>query len=302
MTEAITMMTNESDLNPTQLTWTALLGQWMDFARASVAFPDDEEGQRCKDSVVPIINLQAVTFALANLYELPASERSLGLDRAEILIDKNVADLDAVWRSVPMSAMLLELILDSRKALQIAQLGTVIELVVPSPATDPNIQGALDPQGRFEMPDVEAELHAIVNAGFVGVIHLAMPGTLLLPEEPAGSIISPIQNDLVEMTTTENAQQDAAIAVFQFIRAVRPLRAVPSGQARQVYRLIDSETGQIVGDRVETMAGDPVAGRPLLVPAVANGEVILPSQTTSRWREQQMQTWPDDGQIRVEFT
>lgn len=59
----------DSELPITQLTWAALLFYWMDSAKASVAQPNDAEGQRWKDSIAAIITLQAVTFALSTVHE-----------------------------------------------------------------------------------------------------------------------------------------------------------------------------------------------------------------------------------------
>jgi hypothetical protein len=41
-----TVTANAQPLHPDALTWAGLLGQWLDFARASVALPDDAEGRR----------------------------------------------------------------------------------------------------------------------------------------------------------------------------------------------------------------------------------------------------------------
>ena len=80
-------------LNVPKLTWAAMLGRWVDFARSALALPNDATGQRLRDSVPDIIMLQAVWFALAHLDELDAAQRSVGLDRAEVLIDKHAAAL-----------------------------------------------------------------------------------------------------------------------------------------------------------------------------------------------------------------
>ena len=40
-----------TDLRPSDLTWTALLARWIEFAKASVALPDDAEGDRWRSSV-----------------------------------------------------------------------------------------------------------------------------------------------------------------------------------------------------------------------------------------------------------
>ena len=67
-------------LNTTTLTWAALLGRWIEFARTAVALPDDDTGRCMRASVPDVIMLQAVWFALQHLDDLSSSQRPLGLD------------------------------------------------------------------------------------------------------------------------------------------------------------------------------------------------------------------------------
>ena len=109
----------EHPLHPETLTWTALLGRWIEFAQASVALPKDAEGERWRDSVPAVINLQAVTFALADVGELVAEDRPVALDRAAVMIDENSGKLAAIWgKGLPES--LREINEDARKALSMA--------------------------------------------------------------------------------------------------------------------------------------------------------------------------------------
>ncbi|MCC7192177.1 MAG: hypothetical protein IT444_05280 [Phycisphaeraceae bacterium] len=104
-------------LHPERLTWAALLGRWVDFARSSLALPEDESGERLRRSVPDIIMLQAVWFALANLQELDASERALGLDRAAVLIEKHTKTLEAVWRGSELPEALRDVMREAREEL-----------------------------------------------------------------------------------------------------------------------------------------------------------------------------------------
>lgn len=114
------MQPMEQPLHPEILTWTALLGRWIDFAKTSVALPRDAEGMRWRQSVAAVINLQAVTFALAELAELAPEDRPLAMDRAAVLIDENVGKLAAIWgNDLPDS--LLEINADAQKALTMAR-------------------------------------------------------------------------------------------------------------------------------------------------------------------------------------
>ena len=115
-------------LRPRQLTWAALLGRWVEFARSALALPEDPAGTAVRDSVPDIIMLQAVWFALKDMDDLTAAERALGLDRAEVLIDKHSDALNRRWAgdaSTPMPRQLQELIDDARSRLtEIQRLGT----------------------------------------------------------------------------------------------------------------------------------------------------------------------------------
>jgi hypothetical protein len=116
-------MSDDEPLHPGQLTWAALLGRWVEFARSAVALPEDPEGQRLRDSVSDIIMLQAVWFALHHLDELSDDEQALGVDRAEVLIDKHARQLEARWGDQPMPDTLRELIEDARRTLNLIKQG-----------------------------------------------------------------------------------------------------------------------------------------------------------------------------------
>lgn len=79
------------------LTWAALLARWMEFARSSVALPPTTEGDRWRRAVAPIITLQAVTFALSEVPGLPPAEASMGIARADVLIENARRELLALW-------------------------------------------------------------------------------------------------------------------------------------------------------------------------------------------------------------
>lgn len=104
--------------NPDQLTWAALLAQWVDFAKQAVGLPTDAVGQRMRASVPDVIMLQAVWFALAHMDELSQDERALGLDRAQVLIDRHVGALQQRWHGEAMPDELKKLIDDAREQLR----------------------------------------------------------------------------------------------------------------------------------------------------------------------------------------
>lgn len=108
-------MSPKSHLEPQKITWSVLLGQWVDFARSALALPDNEEGRRLKDSVADIIILQAVWFALQHLNELEPDEKALGLDRAEFLIETHSQQICARWNKSSMPSTLSEIMDDARR-------------------------------------------------------------------------------------------------------------------------------------------------------------------------------------------
>lgn len=101
-----------------KLTWAALLARWVEFARSSVALPSDAEGMRLRASVPDLIMLQAVWHALSELDELTVDERKLGLDRAQVLIDRHATAIHSRWAGQPLPAVVVELIDDARERLR----------------------------------------------------------------------------------------------------------------------------------------------------------------------------------------
>ena len=110
-------------LEPDKLTWAVLLGRWVDFARGALALPADDTGRKMRDSVADIIMLQAVWFALGQLDELGQDERALGLDRAEVLIDKHAGALRRRWGGAGVPGTIGELVGDALTALRGARQG-----------------------------------------------------------------------------------------------------------------------------------------------------------------------------------
>ena len=105
-----------STFDPRKLTWAALLARWVNFARSAVAMPDDTQGRAWKSAVPDIIALQAVTMALGELDQLPTEERALGLDRAQVLIDRHGRNLRSLFPN-ELHPMLAEMIDEADAAL-----------------------------------------------------------------------------------------------------------------------------------------------------------------------------------------
>lgn len=107
-----------SEFKPQQLTWAALLGRWVEFARSAIALPDDAEGKAWKQIVPDVIGLQAVTMALRDADQLDAAERALAVDRARLLIDRHTRQIHAAFGTTELHEQLVELITDAWSAVK----------------------------------------------------------------------------------------------------------------------------------------------------------------------------------------
>lgn len=228
-------------LNSEILTWTALLTQWMDFARAALSMPDDAEGECWRESVTSIINLQAVTFALADLMRLEDDDRPLARDRAAVLIREHAGRLDQIWRGRPMPDHLMEMIGDAQSALEVAAYAGAVELCWSGP-------------GAMVMPSVPL-------GEPVGTLALMQPGTIVMPGEPVAWWVDrdsrEIERALPRCRRRGSADDE------------EPRAAVP----RQVYRQID-DAGRIVRDVLAPITAPAPPGLPLLVPICEGGRPI----------------------------
>lgn len=225
------------ELSATGLAWSTLLAHWLDFARSSVAIPDDAEGDRWRASVAAIINLQAVTFALAELDRVDAADRPFACDRASVLIQENAVVLESAWRGVSMPETLLEIGADARAALAASAYAGCVELV-------------WEGDGVLVMPMVPV---AGPGADERGTLAVAQPGTLLMPGEPVAWWVN----------------RDGAPIVAAVPGATERTGGVP----RQVYRQVGAD-GRIERDVVASILDDPPPGLPLLVPLYEDGRAI----------------------------
>ncbi len=253
-------------------TWAALLARWTAFAQAAVALPESEESVRWRRAVAPVIRLQAITHALAELDTLPTDERALGLDRAAHLIRDDAGALHEAWRAEPLPDRLAELIEDARTAHAAAA-----------------AHGAhwIAGEDRLVMPRIDNAARALVERGFAGDLLAATPGTILFRGEPA-----------IFARPVPGAASPVEIPGLQ--RVDRP------GPPLQIYRQIDGRTGLVSRDLVTPLDGSLPPGRPLLLPLIESGRLKpTPSDAEiASWRAQQDRTiagrdvpiaWPGEG-------
>lgn len=105
-------MPDPEPLEPERLTWAVLLARWTEFARSSVALPEEGEAGLVRQSVTDIITLQAVWFALEQLDELQDPEQSVGLDRAGVLISRHSTAIRQRYAGQPIPEALGSLLED----------------------------------------------------------------------------------------------------------------------------------------------------------------------------------------------
>ncbi|QDU72345.1 hypothetical protein [Mucisphaera calidilacus] len=110
----------EAPLPVRNLTWTALLAQWVEFAQAAVALPDNDEGSRWRRATPDLISLQAIWFALQHLHELPPEQQALGRDRAAVQIASSTRNLNQLWSPEPLPENVASLVEDAQSALSLS--------------------------------------------------------------------------------------------------------------------------------------------------------------------------------------
>jgi hypothetical protein len=247
-----------SSLRPETLTWTALLAKWMDFAKASLALPEDDEGDRWRASVPSVINLQAVTFALADLAQVEPADRPHARDKAEVLIRQSARALQEAWRGVPMPASLLEMADDARTALEMSVYAGAQELIWIGP-------------GELVMPAARIE-------GNEGTLAVMQPGTIVMPGEPVAWWCerdgAPLKEGL----------SDCALAEPD----------VP----RQVFRQIDDGGRIVrdVIAPLNVDPSDLPPGLPLIVPIYEQGRTVGHfTMVADEWLARQRDAMPESG-------
>jgi hypothetical protein len=253
-------MTESND----QLTWAALLGHWAAFAQASKGLPRNVEGERWRAAVAPIIELQAVTFALGDIDKLKLpGERAVGVDTAQILIRKDAAALHELWRGEELPREVVILMDDARAALAAARDGGVEWRIAAE---------------RLECQHPGELVAALLGAGFAGDLYLPVPGGVLFAGSPCAFARGP---------AGERPDEAVCAAVTEFLfDGVRKRRegGAPSiegpsraAKMRQVYRQFDFGKGCVVRDLVLAMDETLPPGQAQLVPAIERGrEVPVP--------------------------
>lgn len=262
-------------LNSDALTWTTLLSKWVEFAQASLALPRDAEGDRWRQSVPAIINLQAVTFALNELDRLPARHRAYARDKAEVLIDENAAELERIWADGDLPEMVLGVLDDAADAFVIAAWCDLRELIWrgENPLVIP----------EFEIPELLDQL----GQDGCGMLAIAQPGTFIMPGEP-----------LAWWCDFDPPQRAANVMEERFPGSEIAAAKLP----RQVFRQFEDD-GRITGDVIAWADSEDVDGLPLLLPFFVDGKRIGSfTLDAKQWEEAQRSQIGERGVGVIDLT
>ena len=229
-------MSSGSSLTPVT-TWAALLGRWMDLARASRVMDGADHGPFAR-SLVPLITFEAMRCACDGLVDLDVSERAMAFDQAAHVIEDQAAVLDDAFEQWP--PMVLEAYETAKKSWADHRQQFVWTMCWEGP-------------GMLVMPPVDGVPASRSDAGAVAVM---LPGTLAAPGAPIA---------------WWSGREEPALA-----RGVAGCRALPRLSALQVWRVFDNQ-GRAVEDRVHRIDGEEVPfAIPLLVPRLAGGHRLQP--------------------------
>jgi hypothetical protein len=246
------------------MSWAGLLAHWTAFAQSSLALPTTGDGARWREAVGPIIALQAVTHALADLDRTAvgkagAGERALGQDRAEIIIAERARELHGLWRGEELPSEVGAIIADARAAIRVCR-----ECGMEWSVRKVDVKGR--PLERLELEHPSELAEALSGAGFDGDLLLASPGVAVMPGSPVAFARARFGGDPGE---------EVRDALRAFLVDVDNPRRVVS--ARQVYRQYDFGTGRVRRDWVVGGQESLAAGQPLLVPVIDRGRVCAVS-------------------------
>lgn len=235
-------------------TWTILLAKWVALAQASLHLPKTAEGERWRQAVPAMINLQAVTHAMGDMDDLDDAERGPAFIKAKVLVQEHAAALHTLWKDEPLPDLLQEMAADAHESIELAQ-RTGLEWVVVGE--------------RLMCPHPGELVAMLLSSGFDGDLYVPTPGVELFQESPCAFLMA-----------AQGAPLDARHAqlVADFLEDDAELGE--GRQFRQVYRQFDFLKGGPVRDLVSPW-GMIASGQPLLVAAILGGQacaVTLPGK------------------------
>ena len=231
-----------------QLTWTILLAKWTQIAKSSLNLPQTAEGDRWRAAVPAIINLQAASEAFWDMDDLHGEERAVAFDKGSVLIRTAAAELNTIWKGEQLPEAAEEIVAEALSAIAIARFGGIEWRLIDAEVTS-------------EHP---AELVAALRGiGFDGDLFLPTPGVSLFRGSPLafarGPLGAKVPDNMLDL-------------IDEFLAAETEVEFVPG--FRQVYREFDFLKGGASRDVVQPFEGGVVAGQPLLVQAIEEGDAL----------------------------
>ncbi len=242
-------------------TWATLLAGWVEFAQSAVALPKDETGDRWRASIAPSIGLHALSMALAELHKIDPEERPVAMDKAELGIKEYARSLNATWSGDPMPESILQLVDDAKTAWEESLHEGVVWIAS---------------SGQFVTRHPADVLDGLIDAGFLGEVFYATPGTQLFEGAPVAwtreNSGGQPEDDVIGLISELLASCDGEVSEPQVVRPVH-----------QVYRQFDFLKGGAQRDLVAPVTGELPPGQPLLIPLLAGGDtcpVPLPPRSS----------------------
>ncbi len=229
------------------ISWIALVARWVEVARASRAIAIGNP--RVRDSIAPLISIEANTAALRELTRVAEQDRAHARALAELSIRSAAGELDRLWRGEEWPEELHDACSAAERALRHAVYAGLEELVVTGDAP-------------FEVPEWSgvptdcdggsAGTHSGDDDGsrpLRGTLAAMQPGTIAMPGEP------------VAWWCGRPAPR---------LDPADPLERRSAAEPLQVYRELD-DRGRFVADRIASIEDDVAAGLPLLTPLLLDG-------------------------------
>jgi hypothetical protein len=237
------------------IAWSTLLAKWIQWAKASVALPDDAAGTAWKASLPHLISLQAITHAMNELADVVLSDRAFALERAEYSVKEHTTGLHSCWASEPLPESVATVIDTAQVTLARAQtLGQVFHVE----------------HSGWIAPDPTYWAIALVDAGFGGDACALVPGTLIADGAPVAWC--------GDTDVDVPAIPDCGPPVLE----PRP----------QMYRS-QRDDGNWLDESV-AFVDAVLAGRPLIIPVIEQGRIVFTfdAAQTQEWIEQQAAALP----------
>ncbi len=226
------------------IAWIALVARWTQLASVTRGRLGDDQLATAplRDSVAPLIAIEATTAALGELARVPSAQRAQARDMAEFTIDDATNTLDALWGDQAFPQEIDDALEAAHRALWRALYCELEELVVTG-------------EGAFEVPDLLLGFQEDLAASHHGTLAAMAPGSLAFPGEP------------IAWWCERNAPS------FTSPRLTRRAAGGPT----QVLRFVDASS-RFVADRVialDALAEPlPIDALPMLTPLLLNGARI----------------------------